>query len=194
MPHGSAVPVPVPAPLSATVLGARRPWVAQARWTTPLGTVLAACTEAGLGGLWFDGQAHHPGALVAPWAPQHAWLAAARRWLDAYWETGRLHPGMACALDPGGTPFQRAVWQALVAIPDGHRLRYGDIARALDCPTAARAVGAAVGRNPISVLVPCHRVVGSDGRLTGYAGGLERKRHLLDLEARSRNNPQLQGA
>jgi methylated-DNA-[protein]-cysteine S-methyltransferase len=86
-------------------------------------------------------------------------------------------------LDLLGTPFQVGVWRELLAIEPGLTCSYGDIARKLGQPTAGRAVGAAVGRNPISVIVPCHRVVGSDGSLTGYAGGLERKTALLRLEA-----------
>ena len=85
-------------------------------------------------------------------------------------------------LDLLGTEFQRAVWAALLRIPAGATRSYGDIAREIAAPQAVRAVGAAVGRNPLSVIVPCHRVVGSDGSLTGYAGGLERKQALLALE------------
>ena len=82
----------------------------------------------------------------------------------------------------GGTPFQQAVWRALLAIPSGATTSYGALARALGSPTAVRAVGAAVGRNPISIVVPCHRVLGAGGALTGYAGGLARKQALLRLE------------
>jgi len=88
-------------------------------------------------------------------------------------------------LAPAGTPFQRAVWAALDEIPYGETVGYGEIARRVGRPSAARAVGAACGRNPIPVVTPCHRVVGSSGALTGYAGGMERKRILLDLEARA---------
>lgn len=83
----------------------------------------------------------------------------------------------------GGTAFQRRVWQALRAIPPGRTLTYGDLARQIDSPTAMRAVGLANGANPIGIIVPCHRVVGANGTLTGYAGGLERKRWLLAHEA-----------
>jgi methylated-DNA-[protein]-cysteine S-methyltransferase len=85
-------------------------------------------------------------------------------------------------MQAGGTPWQRDVWQALCAISSGHTTSYAAIARALGRPTATRAVGAAIGRNPLSIIVPCHRVVASDGRLTGYAGGLAAKQHLLDHE------------
>jgi methylated-DNA-[protein]-cysteine S-methyltransferase len=82
-----------------------------------------------------------------------------------------------------GTPFQQSVWTALLTIPYGQTTSYADIAHAVGRPSAFRAVGAAVGRNPLSVIVPCHRVMGANGALTGYAGGLQRKQHLLQLEA-----------
>jgi len=88
-------------------------------------------------------------------------------------------------LDPQGTPFQLAVWDALLAIPYGETRSYGQLARQLGNPNATRAVGAANGRNPISIIVPCHRVVGSTGKLTGFAGGLNTKSFLLELEART---------
>lgn len=86
-------------------------------------------------------------------------------------------------LGPRGTPFQLAVWAELIAIPYGQTRSYGQIAASLGMPTASRAVGTANGSNPLPIVVPCHRVIGSSGTLTGYSGGLERKRHLLDLEA-----------
>ena len=104
--------------------------------------------------------------------------------LEEYFAGART--GFTVPVAPTGTPFQRAVWRELTAIPYGQTRAYGQIADALGGPHLTRAVGAANGRNPISILVPCHRVVGSDGSLTGYAGGLDRKRFLLDLEARTR--------
>ncbi|MBI5257315.1 MAG: methylated-DNA--[protein]-cysteine S-methyltransferase [Burkholderiales bacterium] len=154
--------------------------VAQARLHTPLGPMTAAATEQGLAGLWFDGQAHHPGPLAAPEDPGHRWLAAAAEAVADYF-AGR-HGAAALPLDLQGTPFQQAVWQCLQAIPAGQTRSYATIAARAGRPQAVRAVGAAVGRNPVSVLVPCHRVLGSDGALTGYAGGLPRKRALLALE------------
>lgn len=159
----------------------RRPWVAQARLDTPLGPARLAATDIGLGGFWFDDQAHHPGPLTAPEAPGHLWLQQATEELAAYWQdpTGTR---FTVPLDLGGTPFQQAVWQALRAIACGQRSSYGEVARQIGSPQAVRAVGAAVGRNPVSLIVPCHRVLGGDGSLTGYAGGLHRKRELLQRE------------
>ena len=101
--------------------------------------------------------------------------------LDAYF-TGKLRD-FTLPLDLRGTSFQRQVWDILCGIPWGETRTYGEIAQALGRPRAARAVGRAVGTNPVSIVVPCHRVVGSDGSLTGYGGGLDRKRALLKLEA-----------
>lgn len=157
------------------------PLTAQARLHTPLGPMTAAATEAGLAGLWFDDQAHHPGTLVAPQDPGQRWIRAAEDALRAYF----AGPGAAPALPPldlHGTAFQRAVWQALQALAPGQTISYAELARRVGRPAAVRAVGAAVGRNPVSVLVPCHRVLGSGGALTGYAGGLDRKRALLSHE------------
>jgi methylated-DNA-[protein]-cysteine S-methyltransferase len=155
---------------------------AQARIDTPLGPLTAAATARGLAGLWFDGQAHHPGVLDAPVDERHTHIARARSELERYWH-GKT-AAFDVALDLQGTPFQRAVWQALRRIAAGSTCSYSELAAAVGTPSAARAAGAAVGRNPVSVIVPCHRVVGRDGTLTGYAGGLERKRALLQLERR----------
>jgi methylated-DNA-[protein]-cysteine S-methyltransferase len=154
---------------------------AQCRLETPLGPMTAAATGKGLAGLWFDGQAHHPGPLAAPDLPAHPHLQAAARALQAYFE-GAATPLDGLALDMHGTPFQQAVWRALIALPRGSTSSYGRIASAAGSPAAVRAAGAAIGRNPVSVLVPCHRVLGRDGALTGYAGGLHRKTALLQAE------------
>lgn len=114
-------------------------------------------------------------------APTSPLLQEACDQLNAYF-AGRLHR-FSLPLAPSGTPFQQQVWHALQHIPWGERRSYGDIAGAIGNPRAVRAVGAANGRNPIAIIIPCHRVIGADGRLTGYAGGLERKRWLLALEA-----------
>jgi methylated-DNA-[protein]-cysteine S-methyltransferase len=153
---------------------------AQTRVDTPLGPMRIARTADGLAGAWFDGQKHHPGPIDAPERADDLLLARAAAALHAHFA------GRAAALPPldlQGTAFQRAVWQALCEIPPGRTVSYAQLAARVGRPAAVRAVGAAVGRNPVSVLVPCHRVVGSDGSLTGYAGGIDRKRALLALEA-----------
>lgn len=154
-------------------------------FNTTLGPMHLAASPMGLAGAWFAGQRHAPARLDGPhaWplAPEHPLLLQARNELQAYLQ-GRLKQ-FSVPLDLSqGTPFQQAVWQALRRIPCGQLQGYGALAAQLGRPAAARAVGAAVGRNPVSVIVPCHRVVGADGSLTGYAGGLERKQALLGLE------------
>lgn len=154
-------------------------------YASPLGPILLAATPQGLCGLWFEGQRHWP-TQAAAWAqdPGQPELVQARRWLDAYFSgAGATALPSAPALDlSGGTAFQQRVWQALRTIARSHTVTYRDLAARVAAPGAARAVGAAVGRNPVSILVPCHRVLGADGALTGYAGGLERKKALLGLE------------
>ena len=154
---------------------------AQMRHETPLGPLLLVRTKDGLAGAWFEAQKHHPAAIDAPLRDDDPLLLRAAAQLAAYFE-GRS-TSFDVPLDLLGTPFQVGVWRELLAIAPGCTCSYGDIARRLGRPSAGRAVGAAVGRNPLSVIVPCHRVVGSDGGLTGYAGGLERKTALLHLEA-----------
>ncbi len=155
--------------------------VAQARLDSPLGPLLAAATQLGLAGLWFDGQAHHPGALAAPANANNPFIVQAQRALDAYWR-GAVPRRFELPLDLLGTPFQRRVWQALLRIAPGRTCSYGEVAASAGSAGAVRAAGAAIGRNPVSIIVPCHRVIGRDGSLTGYAGGLHRKQALLELE------------
>jgi methylated-DNA-[protein]-cysteine S-methyltransferase len=156
------------------------PLVAQARADTPLGPITLVATADGLAGVWFDGQAHHPGPLDVPVDASQAHIAQAMRELGEYFDGRRTR--FDVALDPQGTDFQHSVWMALARIAHGRTTSYGEIALRLGRTRAGRAVGAAVGRNPLSVIVPCHRVLGRDGALTGYAGGLERKEALLRLE------------
>jgi methylated-DNA-[protein]-cysteine S-methyltransferase len=111
------------------------------------------------------------------------WLLQAEAYLACYFD-GDLAFSCAAPLAPRGTPFQEHVWKLLESIPAGETRSYGELAALLGRPTAGRAVGAAVGRNPLSIFLPCHRVVGSLGKLTGYAGGIDRKRYLLDHERR----------
>jgi methylated-DNA-[protein]-cysteine S-methyltransferase len=154
---------------------------AQCRIASPFGSLLLARTEAGLAGAWFEAQKHHPDPIDAAEHAGDAVLAATARQLHAYF-AGTLD-AFDVPLDLQGTPFQRDVWRILLRIERGATRSYGDIARELGMPAASRAVGSAVGRNPVSIIVPCHRVVASSGALTGYAGGLERKTALLRLEA-----------
>lgn len=163
--------------------------VAQARFDTPLGPMTAAATARGLAGLWFDGQKHHPGPLAAPVDAHNEFIAQARRELNNYFASASARrAGFKVPLDAQGTAFQLAVWRQLRTIGCAQLARYGELARQLGRPLAARAVGAAVGRNPLSIIVPCHRVLGQDGSLTGYAGGLARKAALLQLEGAPMSN------
>ena len=135
-------------------------------------------------GLWFDGQAHFGETLAAQACekPLPVFRTAAR-WLDLYF-SGRV-PDFTPPLRPRGTAFRRAVWALLLTVPYGATVSYGGLAGQLACGRSrmsAQAVGGAVGHNPIALIIPCHRVIGADGRLTGYAGGLERKQALLRLE------------
>ena len=163
---------------------ANAPWQ-HCRTDTPLGTLQLARTASGLCGAWFvEDQKHAPDLVCfAPehHCPQDPLLQRAAAQLAAYFEQ-RLDT-FDLPLDlTAGTAFQQAVWQALLTIPHGRLGSYGVLSQQLGKPLASRAVGAAVGRNPISIIVPCHRVLGSTGQLTGYAGGLWRKQALLKLE------------
>ena len=151
------------------------------RYASPLGPMLLAASDQGLAGIWFDGQRHGPQSPTWREAPQHPVLQLAVQQLGEYFAGTRTHFDLPLDLTRG-TPFQQSVWQALLAIPPGGTTSYAELGRRLGRPTAARAVGAAVGRNPVSIVVPCHRVLGTAGALTGYAGGLERKSALLRLE------------
>ncbi len=148
---------------------------------SPLGPLTLAATDAGLAGTWFNGQRHWPDTQGWREDEAHPALRAAAAQFADYFAGRRTHFDLPLDLSHG-TAFQRAVWQALLAIPPGGTQSYGQLSAGIGKPKAVRAVGAAVGRNPISVIVPCHRVLGADGSLTGYAGGLERKRALLALE------------
>jgi len=150
---------------------------AQATIASPLGPILLARTAKGLAGAWFEGQEHHPGTFSAPTRPDDPLLARTALQLRAYFA------GEAGGFD---LPFQRAVWQALLVVGVGQTRSYGEIAAAIGAASAVRAVGGAIGRNPVSVIVPCHRVIGRDGSLTGYAGGVQRKQALLTLERAAR--------
>lgn len=151
------------------------------RGETRLGSVRIAARGDAVIGLWFEGQKHdvRPGGGWQE-ARDDPLLREAAHQLRDYLAGKR--ESFDLALAPEGTAFQKSVWRAIAKVPAGRTASYGDLARRIGRPSSVRAVGAAVGRNPLSVVVPCHRIVGSDGSLTGYAGGLERKRALLALE------------
>ncbi|MBE7365958.1 methylated-DNA--[protein]-cysteine S-methyltransferase [Ramlibacter pallidus] len=149
-------------------------------YESPLGRMLLAATDRGLAGLWFVGQRHGPDASAWPEDARHPLLQQGIAQLEEYFAGRRTRFDLP--LDLQGTPFQQSVWTALLAIPPGGTTSYAQLGRQLGRPQAARAIGAAVGRNPVSIVVPCHRVLGTGGGLTGYAGGLERKTALLRLE------------
>jgi methylated-DNA-[protein]-cysteine S-methyltransferase len=155
--------------------------IVKTRWISPLGPMILATTPRGIAGLWFEGQRHMPDHGAWPTQPDHALLREATTQLQAWFAGTRESFELRLDLQ-GGTAFQQSVWQALLAIPRGRTTSYGTLSRDIGVPAAARAVGAAVGRNPISIVVPCHRVMSAGGALTGYAGGLERKSALLRLE------------
>ena len=158
----------------------RKPLQAQSRIDSPLGPLTLAATEDGLAGAWFDLQQHHPLHIDAPHQPGHPHLRLAAQEFEDYWHDARR--SFTVPLDAQGTDFQQQVWRVLRGIATGELSTYGDVARRIGRPDAVRAVGSAIGRNPLSVIVPCHRVIGRDGSLTGYAGGLQRKAALLEHE------------
>ena len=149
---------------------------------SPHGGMLLLASDDGLAGVYFDRQKHHP-RLQADGKrnPRHRVLQQAKRELEEYFAGRRKR--FEVALAPEGTSFQRAVWKAISSVAFGKTISYGELARRAGCAGSARAAGAATGRNPIGIIVPCHRIVGSNGALTGYAGGLSRKRALLALES-----------
>jgi methylated-DNA-[protein]-cysteine S-methyltransferase len=172
---------------------------------TPIGEMLALASEEGLCALEFTTVRGRPrgkerpsrlNARLARWFPPHEivdretpTLRRTRAWLDAYFDGATAEVG-DLPLDMRGAPFEKRVWKALTQIAPGETTSYGAIAAALDSPGASRAVGAANGANPVSIIVPCHRVVGASGSLTGYGGGLDRKTWLLEHERRWRHQPQ----
>lgn len=159
----------------------RTPTIRATHVDTALGGVTLAATDHGLCGLWFDAQRHAPETTGWRFDADHPVLREAVAQLDDYLAGRRAIFDLPLDLSHG-TAFQQSVWSALRDIPRGATASYGTLGARVGRPAAVRAVGAAVGRNPISVIVPCHRVIGADGALTGYAGGLERKTALLALE------------
>ena len=154
-----------------------------AHYTSPLGGITLTSDGMALTGLYFDGERDFPD-LSAVRKKDLPVFGEVLRWLDLYFAGKK--PDFMPPLAPIGTPFQQAVWEILKTISYGETTSYGAIAKQLEKNTgrrtAAQAVGGAVGRNPISILIPCHRVIGANGSLTGYAGGLDKKEYLLGLE------------
>jgi len=150
------------------------------QFESPQGTMILTATSKGLAGVYFKGQKHFPKRRDWRRDPRNALLNQAKRELAEYFAGKRTH--FSVALDPQGTPFQRSVWKQIAKVGFGKTLTYGELAKRAGHPGSARAAGAATGRNPLGIIVPCHRIMGSNGALTGYAGGLHRKRALLELE------------
>ena len=155
-------------------------------YDSPLGIALLAADEIGLTGLWFEGQNYFSGHLPAEHMEQESpILAETKRWLDIYFAGSQ--PDFFPPLHLTGSAFRQSVWEMLLQIPYGQTITYGEIARKLaetknTSRMSAQAVGGAVGHNEISIIIPCHRVVGTNGSLTGYAGGIDKKISLLELE------------
>ncbi len=151
---------------------------------TPMGDLLAVANESELIGLYFDGCDHVPAAR-STWTlnPQHPILRQAGKQLSEFFEGKRTK--FSLPLRFAGTDFQERVWREIARIPYGKTISYSELARRAGKPQAIRSAGANTGRNPLSIVIPCHRVVGKDGSITGFAGGLEWKRHLLDLERKA---------
>jgi methylated-DNA-[protein]-cysteine S-methyltransferase len=152
-------------------------------YESPYGQMLLVARDDGLSGVYFDAQKYYP-SIDPQWQHDegHVLVAQARRELAEYFAGERQV--FEVALAPEGTAFQSAIWRAIASVRFGETLTYGQLARLAGYPGNARAAGAATGRNPLTIVVPCHRIVGSTGALTGYAGGLDRKRALLALESR----------
>lgn len=148
---------------------------------SPLGEIILVCDEECLTAVFFDGQKYADQYLSSSGVQgSFPVLEDTKTWLAQYFE-GKI-PEFLPAMKLIGTPFQKCVWELLLKIPYGETVTYGELAKKLGNKMSAQAVGGAVGRNPISILVPCHRVMGANGGLTGYAGGIEKKEALLRLE------------
>ena len=162
------------------------------KYKSPLGNILLAADEIGLTGLWFEGQKYFANTLPDEHISQETEiLTEAKKWLDVFFSGEE--PKFTPPLHPAGSEFRQAVWKILLQIPYGHTITYGEIARKMAerkhaSHMSAQAVGGAVGHNEISMIIPCHRVVGSNGSLTGYAGGIDKKISLLKLEHADMNH------
>lgn len=149
-------------------------------YASPLGEMLIVSDGQSVCGVWFLGQKHFPSFENLIRNDNLTVFREVKDWFDDYFNG--LNPEINFKLKPQGSRFRLEVWKILSEIGYGETSTYGEIASKISPTMSARAVGGAVGHNPISILIPCHRVIGSDGRLTGYAGGLDRKRELLKLE------------
>jgi len=158
-----------------------KPTITYSEIESPIGRLLLYGTTRGLSGIFMTRQRHFDGKQD-DWVRDDARWSGVARQLREYFDGKRRD--FDIPLDVEGTEFQMKVWNALTKIPFGRTASYADIARKIGKPKAMRAVGMANGRNPVSIVVPCHRVIGADGSLTGYGGGLDRKKILLDLESR----------
>ena len=155
----------------------------QTRIPSPVGLLTLASDGAAITGLWIEGQKYYPAVLEAQVQPELPAFLQAKAWLEAYFQGAPLPAPPSLA--PAGSPFRQAVWRLLLEIPQGETSTYGQLSQKLQAAgisASPQSVGGAVGHNPISILIPCHRVLGWDGNLTGYAGGMEKKRFLLELE------------
>lgn len=163
------------------------PYLSHSVIKTPIGEMLILCSDLGVRGCWFMGQKHFPKeaeqtpAVHTPLGSKHH--QQVQNELTLYFNHKIDQFNIPLDLDPLGTPFQKEVWQALLSIPLGETLSYSEIATLINRPNSTRAVGSAIGKNPISIIIPCHRVISKSGSLTGYAGGIDRKQYLLNLES-----------
>ena len=156
------------------------------QYSSPLGKIIFASDGISITGLWFDGQKYFDTSILNESEKINLPVfEETKQWLDIYF--GGRAPDFTPKLNPEGTPFRKSVWDILLTIPFGKTMTYGEIADKIAAQTgirkmSAQAVGGAVGHNPISIIIPCHRVIGSDGNLTGYAGGIDKKAYLLKME------------
>lgn len=150
-------------------------------YSSPLGKIIIASDGENITGLWFHGQKHFPKTADEMICNDELKIfKKTKKWLDYYFKGE--NPTIDFKLKTEGTEFQKNVWKILEKIPYGETLTYGEIARKFSDNMSAQAIGGAVGRNPISIIIPCHRVIGANGKITGYAGGIDKKIKLLKLE------------
>lgn len=149
-------------------------------YDSPLGKLYLVSDDTSLLGLWIEGQKHFLRKVNQPIHKETKIIKETKQWLDAYFQ-GK-EPKMNLSLNPQGTSFQKQVWDILCTIPYGQTMTYKEIANTFSSKMSAQAIGQAVGHNPISILIPCHRVIGTNGKLTGYAGGIDKKEWLLKHE------------